>query len=154
MSMKFANRDFEKNPLTRSDTQIQFDPELDKSMTQQHHNIGDKLSTQKIVASAFAGQIITHTRDQTARFIDASAVQDFQQLMQTKFNADQAFAAIPDEIRLDLFNNNPADFVDFCLDPKNIDKLRELGLSPALKTTETLKPLEVVVVSAPPPRTT
>jgi len=144
MSMnKFdSKRDWVKKPLMRQETQVFFDSEGDKSMTQQHHNEGGRLDTSSIVSRYFQTGVITHTRDQTARYIDAVHFQDFQSAMNSKVKADEAFFSIPLEIREELFDDDQQEFVEFCLDEKNLDKLRELGLAEPLKTTE---PIKVIV---------
>lgn len=149
MSMKFAGRDFKKNPLTRADTQIKFDPVEDKSLTQQHHNDGGRLDTTAIMSQFFKTGVIVHTRDASARYIDATHFQDFQSAMSVKARADQAFEALPEEIRLDMFDNSQEEFVKFCLDEKNLDKMRELGLANPLKGQPA--PVKVIIENPVPP---
>ena len=146
MSLKLAqqNRDFTKKPLTRKDTQLHMDPDEPK-LVQQHLNENGKLDTTSIVAHAHAHGVLTHTRDNTARYIDATAHTDFAQSLNTKIRADQQFAELPEEVRK-KFHNDQREFVDFALDPKNIEQLREWGLAPALKTTD---PLKVEVINQP-----
>jgi hypothetical protein len=148
MSMKFANRDFQKKPLTRKCTQIFFDPNCEEEApfrAQQHHNQGGRLDTTAIVSKAFQSGVITHTRDATARYIDATAIHDFRLAMNTKVYADAAFNQIHPDIRKQ-FDSQEA-FVAFCLDEKNLDQLREWGLAAPLKTPEAIKPQEVIIVN-------
>lgn len=43
--------------------------------------------------------------------------------------AEQNFMRLPSKIR-ERFNNEPGKFVDFCVDPANIEAVRDLGLAP------------------------
>lgn len=149
MSMRpdFQTRDFKKNPLKREDTQIRFE---DPSLTQQHHNDGGKLDTAKIMARYYEHGIITHTRDQSCRYMDATLITDFREAMTVKARADQAFAQLPDAIRKKMFDNDQKAFVAYCLDEANIDQLREWGLAAPLKTLEKAAPIEVIVTNAEP----
>ena len=150
MSMRpdFQNRDFKKNPLKRADTQIKFNPDDETEApfrAQQHHNKDGRLDTTAIVAKAFAGGVIANTRDGSARYIDATAVSDFREAMTIKAKADQAYNLLPDEVKKEF--ETQQDFVKYCLDASNIEQLREWGLAPALKTTEPVKPQEVIIVN-------
>lgn len=44
--------------------------------------------------------------------------------------ANESFEAMPAEIR-ERFGNDPASFVEFCLDPANLEEARKMGLAPA-----------------------
>lgn len=153
MSMKFSGRDFEKNPLTRKDTQwYPGDPESPDEApfrAQQSHNEGGRLDTTALVAQAFAGRVITHTRDATARFIDSTAFTDFTTAMNVKVRADEAFNNLPAEVRKQFATQK--EFVEFVLDEKNLDKLREWGLVEPLKMAEPSKPMEVIVIDPKAP---
>lgn len=76
---------------------------------------------------------------------DFSELPDYRQALDVVNAAQNAFASLDAKIRKE-FDNNPAIFLDFVNDPKNIDKLREMGLAKALPsipvgdtTTETAK---------------
>jgi len=150
MSMRpdFQNRDFKKNPLKREDTLYRNNPD-EEILVQQNLNEGGRLDTTAIVARAFQTGTLTHTRDHTARYLDATAHTDFAKSLNTKIRADQLWAELPDELR-HHFRDDQRSFVEFCLDPNNIEQLREMGLVQALKTPETLK-VEVVNPAPPEP---
>lgn len=61
---------------------------------------------------------------------DFVGVSDYQTALHAIMEADEAFMAMPAEIR-ERFKNDPAAFVDFCADPANMDEARSLGLVPA-----------------------
>lgn len=61
------------------------------------------------------------------RFEDVSAVVDYQTALAQIKQADEAFMRLPAQVRT-RFDNDPAKFLDFVDDPKNVDELRKLGL--------------------------
>lgn len=76
-----------------------------------------------------------------ADFID---VYDFHTAMQSMRAAEESFAAMPANVR-ERFSNDPALFVDFCLQEKdgklaNIEEMRKLGLA-----VDEVKPLPEVI---------
>lgn len=74
---------------------------------------------------------------------DFSDITDFRDALDRVQAAQAAFMEIPAKIRLQ-FNNDPAEFIAFAEDPKNIDKLRELGLAEKIEIKDNTPP-------APPP---
>jgi phage internal scaffolding protein len=63
-------------------------------------------------------------------FGDFSGVTDYRSALEQVQRAKEVFLRIPAKVRA-VFNNDPAYFLDFCQDPKNLDKLREMGLAKA-----------------------
>lgn len=61
---------------------------------------------------------------------DFVGVSDYQTALHAIMEADEAFMAMPAEVR-ERFKNDPAAFIDFCDDPANIEEARSLGLVPA-----------------------
>lgn len=59
---------------------------------------------------------------------DFTGIWDYQSALNAMQDADNVFNALPADIRK-RFNNNPAEFVDFCSDSANIDELRSMGLA-------------------------
>lgn len=139
------DRDYKKNPLTRADTQIFFDPEKDKSLTQQHHNEGNRLDTTAIISQFFKNGVITHTRDQAARYIDTVHYQDFAQMMNVKVRADAAFENVNPKFLQEAGIESQEEFVAYCLDEKNLDTLRKYGLANPIKGPAA--PVEVKIVA-------
>jgi len=79
---------------------------------------------------------------------DFSEPMDYQEAVTRIRSAEEAFLEIPAKIRLQ-FGNDPGEFIKFCTDPQNKDKLRELGLhapipEPSIeeKTLEAIKDLK------------
>ena len=60
---------------------------------------------------------------------DFTGINDYQEALNTVMAADANFLRLPSAIR-ERFNNDPRQFVDFCLDSGNIEAVRELGLAP------------------------
>lgn len=58
---------------------------------------------------------------------DFSNITDFQTAMNATARAREAFDQLPANIRT-KFNNDPGQYVDFCLNPDNINELKEMGL--------------------------
>ena len=60
------------------------------------------------------------------RYGDFSEAGDYLDAQVTLKNAEAQFLAIPAELR-SRFHNDPAEFLDFVADPKNLDQLQDLG---------------------------
>lgn len=73
--------------------------------------------------------IITHLAKRDAYFADVSVVPDFAKAMEVVEKANTMFMSLPATVRKE-FMNDPALYVEFCADPKNLPRLRELGLAP------------------------
>lgn len=55
---------------------------------------------------------------------------DYRDCLEAVRAADSSFSSLPAEVRA-RFENDPARFVDFATDPKNLDQMRSWGLAPA-----------------------
>lgn len=60
-------------------------------------------------------------------FGDFSGVSDYQTALNAVLDAQEAFDSLPARVR-ERFANDPAAFVDFCLDEANKDEMAQLGL--------------------------
>lgn len=58
---------------------------------------------------------------------DFTEVPDYQAAMNVVNEAQALFMSMPSEVRKE-FDNDPAKFLEYCRDPKNGDRLIELGL--------------------------
>lgn len=69
-------------------------------------------------------------------------ITDFQSAQNAVRRGKEAFAALPSNIR-SQFQNDPQLFVDFVLNPDNIEAVRDLGLAPKLepKSSNSATPL-------------
>lgn len=61
------------------------------------------------------------------QFGDVTGVPDFRAARDAVNAANAKFMALPAIVRR-RFENDPAQFLDFCRDPKNLDEARSLGL--------------------------
>lgn len=79
-------------------------------------------------------------------YADYEGIFDFQSAQNKIIEAREAFMRVPAAIRA-RFGNDPQEFLEFCVDPANLDELRRLGLA--------VKPAEGAPASTPavPPGT-
>lgn len=91
--------------------------------------------------------VVTHLAQRQAYFADVSEVPDFATATAVVQKAEAMFMSLPAKIRKE-FNNDAAAYVAFCSDPKNVDKMRELGILDPERKPEVV---QVEVVNAPAP---
>lgn len=60
--------------------------------------------------------------------MDFEGIFDFQSAMNLIVEAERGFSSLPANVR-SRFGNDPANFVNFCSDPSNLDEMRKLGLA-------------------------
>lgn len=99
----------------------------------------------KIIARYAKSGLLTPVTSRPPAFVDVSLVGDYQSAVQNIEAAQGMFMNLPWEIRKE-FSNSAAEFLDFCTDSDNEDRMRELGLLPALEVEP-----EVVPPVAPEP---
>lgn len=78
---------------------------------------------------------------------------DYREALHAIQLADDSFMAMPAEVRA-TFQNDPALFVDFCSNPDNLPRMRELGLAvpePASSVSPTALPSALQAPPAPGP---
>lgn len=78
-------------------------------------------------------------------FLDCTTIPNLQDALHLMKDAEHAFMKLPAVVRKH-FDNNAIAFVDYALDPKNIDQLREWNIVPP--KPEEPKPQRVEVVNA------
>lgn len=97
-----------------------------------------------------------HVAAQAAEYGDFYDVTDYKSGMERLIAADALFMELPAAIR-DRFNNDPAKFVAFATDEKNLDELRSMGLAEPLPPDPvapiTRKDLEEVMGVSPSEKT-
>lgn len=84
------------------------------------------------------------------QFGDFDGIVDFHSAMNAIAQAHESFDALPAEIR-SRFQNDPGQFVDFCLDDQNKDELVKMGLAKAPEGLPKPVLVETPVDPAPPP---
>ena len=103
---------------------ITFDPE--QSMTKQ--SFKDECDINKIMDKFQRTGLINHYAAHAPTYGDASPV-DYLEALQTIATAQEMFDELPSSVRK-RFNNDPAQFLEFAENPKNIEQMREYGLAP------------------------
>lgn len=81
------------------------------------------------------------------QFGDFSGVTDYQSALNAVLEAEESFAALPARVR-ERFANDPAAFVDFCLDAANRDEMKALGLIEGAPEGVEKSPTEAVQAEA------
>lgn len=77
----------------------------------------------------YGGDFLEHYKNYNGgSYGDFSTVSDYRTAIEQIRRADAAFDALPSILR-ERFLNDPARFLDFCLNPANLHELRELGLA-------------------------
>lgn len=66
---------------------------------------------------------------------DFDGISDYREAIEAIRLADEAFLAMPSELRLRL-GNDPARFVEWCADSSNLEEMRKLGLAVAAPAPE------------------
>ena len=96
-------------------------------MVQQHLAKDTDINT--IMAKyAKTGQF-THVTPMAGEYGDFSNVPDYKSAMEQIMAADALFMELPAKVR-ERFGNDPANFIEFATNDKNIEELRKLGLAP------------------------
>ncbi len=98
-----------------------------------------------IMAKYKARGIVTHVSKYQGHYQDLPNEIDYHANLQAVMDAKEAFASLPAKVR-DRFHNDPAEFLGFVQNPKNITEIEKLGLgrnpppASALPDSAILKP--------------
>ena len=113
------------------------------SMTQQ--NFKDECNINSIMKRYEKTGILSHVSGKTPIHGDFSDIPDYQATLNKITEAGEAFASLPAAVRR-RFNDNPAEFVEFCVNPENGADLVEMGLAEIIhqEQTEDIAPQENV----------
>lgn len=119
---------------------------LEESRTQQHFK--DEADINVLVRRFnITGQLPENVRMPT--YADFSEVYDFHSAANAIAEANESFHQMPAEVRA-RFGNDPAAFVAFCSDDKNIDEARRMGLVKAEQPINTAPPAPVTSSAGAP----
>nr|AVQ10265.1 minor capsid protein [Gokushovirinae environmental samples] len=130
-----ADHDFYKTSGVRGDLDY-FEP----SLTRQE--FAEECDINTIMARYEATGVISHVNRAQPMYLDTTSYPDLQGAMETFREASEAFAALPAKVRKE-FDNDPQKFIDFAVDEKNVDQMREWGLAEPLKPPP--EPIRVMV---------
>lgn len=129
-------------------------PGEDEDLVQ--HSMAAECDINTIMARYQKTGELTHVASQAAIYGDFYDVTDYKTGQERLLEADALFMELPAKLR-DRFDNDPAKFVAFATDEKNLDELRELGLAePAPVEPEapiTRKDLQELVTPKAAPKT-
>lgn len=70
---------------------------------------------------------------------DFVGITDYHTAMNAIRRGDEAFSSLSADVR-EKFKNDPGRFVDFCLDPENLDEVIAFGLAPQRAAVEAAPP--------------
>jgi len=94
--------------------------------------------------------VLQHVNTYAGEYGDFSDVPDYKTGLERVQAADAMFASLPSAIR-DKFHNDPAKFIDFATDEKNLEEMQKMGLAPKkAKAVEERPLLETKAVADPP----
>jgi len=109
----------------------------------------DECDVNKILARYAKTGLLTPVTSRSPAFVDVSSVGDYRSALENVRSAKALFMELPSGIRSE-FQNDPAEFLDFCTDPDSEDRMRELGLLPALDPEPPVVVPDAVVEPPPP----
>lgn len=105
------------------------DPGADEDLVQHHMQAECDINT--IMARYEKTGELTHVANLAGEYGDYYDVTDYKTGAERLILAEALFMELPARLR-DRFNNDPAQFIGFATDEKNIDELRSLGLAEPL----------------------
>jgi len=83
--------------------------------------------------------LLTPVTKRSPAFVDVSFVGDYRQAVENVRIADEMFMELPSAVRSE-FDNDAAEFLDFCTNPDNEDEMRDMGLLPPLDVEDVEEP--------------
>ncbi len=81
------------------------------------------------ILSKYAQSGVLFATKQAPQYGDFTDIKSYQEAQNALLQAQASFSALPSDIRR-YFDNDPQKFVEFCMDSKNLDEMRRLGLAP------------------------
>lgn len=115
-----------------------------ESMTRQSHK---KECDINVIVSRFNKDgVVTHIAKHGGSYGDVTGA-DYRTMMNQVVRAQEMFDELPSEVRK-RFGNDPATFLDFVQDEKNLEELRKMGLAKGLR--ENPPPSSVLNPTTPP----
>lgn len=105
----------------------------DDGMTRQE--FADECDINNILATYEKTGVLSHVARGEPQYLDVSNVPDLAGAMAYMFDAEAAFMSLPAIVRRE-FDNDPLRFVEFAVDPANVERMREWGLAAPAKPVE------------------
>ena len=122
---------------------VQAEP-VGESLTQQHFK--RETDIVEIIKKHDRTGIIEHVARGVAQYGDYSEVNEYREALDMVNSATANFMNLPADIRK-LFDNDPGAFFEFATDPKNEEKMQELGLA---EKPEPVRPAADLLPAAEP----
>ncbi|AXL14630.1 internal scaffolding protein [Microviridae sp.] len=95
------------------------------ALTEQHHK--DECDIHNIMRKQKKTGVIEHVNAYQGTYGEMPTGNEFHENMNIIAKAQTMFETVPSHLR-NMFENDPAKFLDFMQDPKNKNKMEELGL--------------------------
>lgn len=90
----------------------------------------DECDIHKILKQFKRTGLVTHLESRPPQFVDITAMPDYRTALNAVKATEELFYQLPAKVRLEQFGNDPALFLDYCVDPSNESELQDLGLLP------------------------
>ncbi|WNK14385.1 MAG: internal scaffolding protein [Microvirus sp.] len=133
-----VSQDFYKTSGVRGDIDFTGDP----GMTRQE--FADECDINLLMERYETTGVVSHVNRAAPVFLDTTLYKGLQASMDAFKEASTAFLALPAKVRKE-FDNDPQAFVDFAVNPENVERMREWGL--AAPAAVKPPPVEVVLSS-------
>ena len=121
---------------------------IGESLTQQSHAAA--ADVRNIIKQYDRTGLIANVNKGIAQYGDYSEINEYQESLNMVIEANANFAELPSHIR-EQFNNNAGIFFEFATNPKNSEKMVEMGLAKAPeKVVKSVEEATTKSESAPP----
>lgn len=97
-----------------------------QSVVQQQHR--NECEINNIISKYRRSGLLSHVAQFQGKYGDVSQIGDYQDCLSKVNQANDMFGSLPANVRK-KFHNNPAEFLDFALNPENSQGLIDLGLA-------------------------
>ena len=122
-----------------------------ESLTQQSH--ASAADVRNIIKQYDRTGLIANVNKGIAQYGDYSEINEYAEALNMVREANESFATIPSHIR-EQFNNNAGLFFEFVTDPKNSEKMIEMGLkkAPEIKKKDVVEATTKSEIAPPAPQ--
>lgn len=120
--------------------------ELVKELSMTKQSFKEECDINNIIKEFGVTGIARHIRENEGLFIDLPDALDFQESLNLVAKAQEAFAALPAQVRA-RFQNDAQAFLEFTADPSNQEEMIKLGLAKDLRPGPEPAPQKVEVVN-------
>lgn len=118
-----------------------------ESLTQQSHAAA--ADVRNIIKQYDRTGLIANVNKGISQYGDYSEINEYQEALNMVIEANESFEQIPSHIR-EQFSNNAGLFFEFATDPKNSEKMIEMGLKDKPIVKENVKEVTTKSETAPP----